>query len=420
MQHIFIELWKFKDTWRDAGVDARAEYVEKLAPVVQAMTSAGVEIIAWGYNDATVDRRVDYDVFGVYRMPNRELFEKLQEGVAASGWYEYFEHVNAGGMAMSPPAILGDHIMLAPPRTFAEDISPAMTGDRRTTKVNGLDMSTVSLGEGRPIVFLHGDVGSAYLWRNVMPYAAQAGRAIGVDLIGSGESAKLPESHDRAYSFQTHYEYLSTLLDELGVTEDVVFVGQDWGCNLAYEWAKDHPGAVAGIAHCEPVTPPFSWDDWTPPMIRPMFQTMHSDEGEEFQLGGNGFVEAVVMGVLRTMSPVELDAYRKPYLRPGEDRRPPLDWAREVPLGGRYPETAARIEAHSSWVAESDIPKLLWRGEPGALVAGRRLELLRQWRNQEEVAVQGVHWPSEDDPHAMGRALLTWLEETVDRVEPVG
>jgi hypothetical protein len=138
MQHIFIELWKFKDTWRDAGIDARAEYVEKLAPMVQGMVEAGVEIIAWGYNDETVDRRVDYDVFGVYRLPNRELFEQLQAGVAASGWYDYFEHVNAGGMALSPPVILRDHVMLAGPRTFTQDMSATMTGDRRTTEVNGL------------------------------------------------------------------------------------------------------------------------------------------------------------------------------------------------------------------------------------------------------------------------------------------
>nr|WP_276610588.1 haloalkane dehalogenase [Kineococcus siccus] len=290
-----------------------------------------------------------------------------------------------------------------------------MTGERRTTTVDGLGMSTVTLGEGRPIVFLHGDVGQAYLWRNVLPYAAQAGRAIAVDLLGSGESDKLPHSFDGAYSFRTQYDYLSRLLDALGVTRDVVLVGHDWGANLAFEWAKDHPGAVAGVAHTEAVTPPFEWDDWTPPMIRPMFRTMHSDEGEAFQLGDNQFVENIRMGVLRSLSETELDVYRAPYRRPGEDRRPPLDWAREVPLGGRRPETAALVQAHSRWMADSDVPKLLLRAEPGALTAGRRLDLLRTWRNQQEVAVRGVHWPSEDDPHGIGRALLTWLEETVGR-----
>lgn len=118
MQHIFIELWKFKDSWRQLGLEGRAAYVENLKPTIQAMMAAGIEIIAWGYNDETVDRRVDYDVFGVYRMPNRELFELFQKSVAESGWYDYFEHTNAGGVAMTPPDVLGDHVTLAPPRTF--------------------------------------------------------------------------------------------------------------------------------------------------------------------------------------------------------------------------------------------------------------------------------------------------------------
>lgn len=131
MQHIFIELWKFKDSWRQLGVDGRAAYVEKLVPAVQSMMAAGVEVVSWGYNEATVDRRIDYDVFAVYRLPNRELFEALQQAIAASGWYEYFEHANAGGVALSPPAVLSDHVTLVPPRDFRESMSLASMGERK-------------------------------------------------------------------------------------------------------------------------------------------------------------------------------------------------------------------------------------------------------------------------------------------------
>ncbi|USX14682.1 haloalkane dehalogenase [Oxalobacteraceae bacterium OTU3CAMAD1] len=408
MQHIFIELWKFKDSWHQLGVEGRAAYVEKLVPAVQGMLAAGVEIVSWGYNEQGVDQRVDYDVFAVYRLPNRALYEQLQSSIRASGWYEYFHHVNAGGVAMSPQAILGEHIALAPPSTFSEDIGVAMTGERHTIEVNGLNMSVAVQGRGRPIVFLHGDIGQAYMWRNVMPYAASHGQAIGVDLIGMGASAKLPDSRDGAYSFDTHYRYLEQLLAQMGVTKDVVFVTHDWGSNLAFEWAMNHPGAVAGIAYCEPVTPPFDWSDWTP-MIEPLFRGLQSEQGEAMQLANNAFVEALPMGVLRTLAPAELAAWRRPFEQAGEDRRPALDWPRQVPLGGARPDVRERVEAHSAWMARSSIPKLFMRGEPGALTFGKRLEALRQWKEQKEVAVRGVHWLPEDDPHAMGRALNDWL-----------
>lgn len=134
MQHIFIELWKFKDSWHQLGAEGRASYVEKLTPEVQALVAAGVEIISWGYNELTVDHRADYDVFAVYRLPNRALYEQLQKAIAASGWYEYFNQINAGGAAMSPSSILGDHVMLAPARTFRENIGSAPTGERRTVE----------------------------------------------------------------------------------------------------------------------------------------------------------------------------------------------------------------------------------------------------------------------------------------------
>ncbi|WP_175724150.1 DUF6616 family protein [Burkholderia ambifaria] len=117
MEHIFIELWKFKDSWKNAGVDVRTQYVENLLPSMQALLSAGIVIVAWGYNDPGVDRRADYDAFGVYRMPNRALFDEFQKAVAGSGWYDYFEHVNAGGTLVAPPDMLSQHIQLVMPGT---------------------------------------------------------------------------------------------------------------------------------------------------------------------------------------------------------------------------------------------------------------------------------------------------------------
>jgi len=117
MEHIFIELWKFNERWTGADLDTRTRYVQELMPSVQAIMDAGVEIIAWGYNDLDVDHRAPYDAFGVYRMPNRALFDEFQQAVSASGWYDYFDHVNAGGTPIAPGAMLGQHIQLVRPAT---------------------------------------------------------------------------------------------------------------------------------------------------------------------------------------------------------------------------------------------------------------------------------------------------------------
>ena len=63
--------------------------------------------------------------------------------------------------------------------------------DKSTKTINGRTMAYVEVGEGDPIVFLHGNPTSSFLWRNVIPYVADAYRCIAPDLIGMGDSDKL-------------------------------------------------------------------------------------------------------------------------------------------------------------------------------------------------------------------------------------
>jgi haloalkane dehalogenase len=276
-------------------------------------------------------------------------------------------------------------------------------------------MAYVDEGEGDPIVFLHGNPTSSYLWRNVMPHLAGQGRLIAPDLIGMGDSEKLPGSGPGSYTFVEHRRYLDELLSQLGVAERVTFVIHDWGSALGFDWARRHPGAVLGIAYMEAIVAPIeSWDDW-PEAARTIFEGFRSEAGESLILERNLFVEAVLPGsIQRTLTGEEMAAYRAPYLEPGESRRPTLTWPRQIPIAGEPAETVEIAAAYAEWLATSDVPKLLIRADPGAILVGAQLARCRRWPNQTEVTVPGNHFCQEDSPDEIGAAIAGWRRSLVD------
>ncbi|MFQ5520814.1 MAG: haloalkane dehalogenase, partial [Candidatus Methylomirabilia bacterium] len=212
------------------------------------------------------------------------------------------------------------------------------TADTRYQKkratVLGRSMAYVEAGSGDPIVFLHGNPTSSYLWRNVIPHLEDLGRCIAPDLIGMGDSDKLEPSGPDRYRFVEHREHLDALLDTLGVREGVTLVVHDWGSALGFDWANRHRTAVRGVAYMEAIVRPLSWGDW-PDTVRPLFQAFRSPTGEELVLNGNVFVERVLPGaILRKLTDAEMEVYRRPYRDPGESRRPTLTWPREIPIEG--------------------------------------------------------------------------------------
>ncbi len=280
---------------------------------------------------------------------------------------------------------------------------------KRRIEVNGHTMAYAERGTGDPIVLLHGNPTSSYLWRNVIPHLEGLGRCIAPDLIGMGDSDKLEPSGPDRYRFVEHRDVLDGLLAALGVEDRVTLVVHDWGSALGFDWANRHRGAIKGIAYMEAIVRPMSWAEWPQP-IRQLFQGFRSPAGESMVLDKNVFVERVLPGsVLRGLSEAEMAVYRRPFAEPGEARRPTLTWPREIPLDGEPADVVAIVQAYADWLKTSDVPKLLVNAEPGAILVGPQREFCRSWPNQHEVTVKGSHFIQEDSPDEIGQAIAAWL-----------
>lgn len=282
---------------------------------------------------------------------------------------------------------------------------------KKTAGILGSSMAYVEEGEGDPILFLHGNPTSSFLWRNVMPHLEGRGRLIAPDLIGMGDSSKLANSGPASYRFVEHRRYLDALLEQLNVSENVTLVLHDWGSGLGFDWANRHRDAVKGIAYMEAIVAPIeSWDDW-PEAARGVFQGFRSPAGEEMVLEKNVFVERVLPGsVLRGLTEEEMAEYRRPFIEPGESRRPTLTWPRQIPIDGEPSDVTEIARDYAVWLEESDVPKLFINAEPGAILIGPQRERCRRWPNQTEVTVPGIHFIQEDAPDEIGQAIASWLD----------
>ena len=284
----------------------------------------------------------------------------------------------------------------------------------QVSKIQVLDKTIAyrEMGTGDPIVLLHGNPTSSYLWRDVMPALAPLGRVIAPDLIGHGDSDKLPASDgDDRYSFATSYRYLDGLLQTLGITEKVTLVIHDWGSALGFHWAQKHPDAVRGIAYMEAVVMPLpTWDDW-PEKARGIFQGFRSPKGEDLILNRNLFIEGVLpSSIMRPLTDEEMATYRAPFAD-APDRQVMLNWPREIPIAGEPPHMVALVQSYADWLAQSTIPKLFINADPGSILVGAQRDFCRTWPNQTEVTVKGLHFVQEDSGADIGRAVALWLQD---------
>ena len=283
---------------------------------------------------------------------------------------------------------------------------------KKKVTISGLGMTYTELGSSNPdadpIVFLHGNPTSSYLWRNVMPHLANQGRCIAPDLIGMGDSDKIEPSGPEHYTFREHRRYLDAFLEHIGVEKNVTLIIHDWGSALGFDWANRNRTKVKGIAYMESIVRPMTWDEWSPGARR-IFEGFRSPEGEKMILDKNLFIEAVLPGsILRKLSDAEMDVYRRPFKNPGEDRRPTLTWPRQIPLDGEPADVVELVQSYADWMAVNDIPKLFINAEPGAILTGAQREFCRSWKNQTELTVKGNHFLQEDSPHEIGKAIATW------------
>jgi len=286
----------------------------------------------------------------------------------------------------------------------------SITLKKQKISINNKNIAYAESGSGDPIIFLHGNPTSSYLWRNITPHLESQGRCICIDLIGMGDSDKLDNPDENSYQFEEHYHYVNAAIESLTNGENTTFVIHDWGSALGFNWCYHNPDSVKGIAYMEAIVKEMTWEDWRDE-AKGIFQGFRSDAGESLVLEKNYFVERVLPGsILRRLRDEEIEEYRRPFLNPGEDRRPTLSWPREIPIEGQPANVCKIVNQYAEWMQTNDIPKLFINAEPGAITTGRIRDFCRSWKNQTEVTVKGIHFIQEDSPDDIGKAISTWYK----------
>ena len=283
--------------------------------------------------------------------------------------------------------------------------------DKKKISIDGKEIAYRQQGSGEPIVFLHGNPTSSYLWRNITPYLHDQASCISMDLIGMGDSDKLDNPDTNSYRFEEHFYYVEKAIKALTNNKKITLVVHDWGSALGFHWSYKHPELIKGIAYMEAIVKEMTWDDWDK-NAKSIFQGFRSDAGENLVLEKNYFVEKVLPGsIIRTLNSDEMNEYRRPFLSSGEDRRPTLSWPREIPIEGEPGNVCQIVNEYAEWMKTNNIPKLFINAEPGAITTGKIRDFCRSWKNQTEVTVKGIHFIQEDSPDEIGKALSKWYKE---------
>ena len=283
--------------------------------------------------------------------------------------------------------------------------------DKEYKEILGKQMAYIDSGAGQSIVFLHGNPASSFLWRNITPHVEDIGRIVVPDLIGMGDSEKLEGTDNPDYQYHGQYKYLSTLLDELDLGEEINLVIHDWGSAMGFQYARENANKIKSITFMEAIVMPLTWDQW-PENARNIFQLMRSDAGEEIVLEKNVFVERILLNdSANGFTDEEKAEYIRPFKNAGEDRRPTLTWPRQIPVDGSPQAVIDEVIKNGEFHKNSDIPKLFINADPGSILIGEQREFVRTWNNLEEITVKGNHFIQEHSPNEIGKALSEFLNK---------
>ena len=253
-------------------------------------------------------------------------------------------------------------------------------------------------GEGQPLLFIHGNPTSSFLWRNIIKGLKNKYRCIAPDLIGMGDSDKLDNPSQKNYSLKEHIKWFDGFINNLNIDKKIILVIHDWGCGLGLKFARMHPEIISSITFMEGVTVPLRWEQW-PEAGTKIFKLFRSEAGEELVLDKNFFVERILFAdPIAPMSDETKEEYLRPFLNPGEDRRPTLTFPRHIPLDEEPGDTFIEINKNAEFHKNSNIPKLFINADPGFLLVGSQRDEVREWNNLKEVTVKGNHFIQEDSP----------------------
>lgn len=292
-----------------------------------------------------------------------------------------------------------------------------MSGDRissefpfesRYVTVHGSRMHYVEEGAGDPILFLHGNPTSSYLWRNIIPHLTPRGRCIAPDLIGMGKS----DRPDLDYRFVDHIRYVDGFIEELGL-ERITLVIHDWGSALGFDHAMRHSDNIKGLAFMEAILRPASWARF-PKDFKTGFKLMRTPGLGWLMISvGNVFVTQILpRAIVRKLTAEEQARYAEafPTIR---SRKPVRVWPLEVPIDGKPADVAARVTENCEKLQTSEIPKILFHATPGGIIDAEGVAWCEEHLpNLETVDIgAGIHYLQEDNPHKIGKELARWYRE---------
>ncbi len=287
-------------------------------------------------------------------------------------------------------------------------ISAEFPYESKYVEVLGSKMHYVDEGQGDPVLFLHGNPTSSYLWRNIIPYVSDDARTIAVDLIGMG----LSDKPDIEYSYNDHAKYLNAFIEKLNL-KNVTLVVHDWGSGLGFNYAATHEDNIKGIAFMESLIAPFTWET-IPVEGRDMIKAIKTPGvGEEMVMNKNMFLEKFLpSAVVRDLTKEELQYYRAPYPTP-ESRKPVWKWPTEIPVSGTPANVHKIVANYHEWLQTTTVPKLLLSATPGMMIKEAEVKWVkRNMKNVDIVNVgKGLHFIQEDNPHAIGEAISNWYQQ---------
>ena len=282
---------------------------------------------------------------------------------------------------------------------------------KKYIQVKNKSMAYVDEGEGNTFLFLHGNPTSSFLWRNIAPHVEDIGRVVIPDLIGMGDSEKLDGVDNESYKYHGQYGYLTELLDNLDLGNNIHLIIHDWGSAMGFQFARENSERVKSITYMEAIVMPLTWEQW-PDAATKIFQLFRSDAGEELILEKNFFVERILLADSATgYSDEEKAEDIRPFFNEGEDRRPTLTWPRQIPLDGEPNEVVEEVRKNAEFHKDSEIPKLFINANPGSILVGEQIEFARTWKNQTEITVNGNHFIQEDSSEEIGTALREFTKD---------
>ncbi|MEE8607516.1 MAG: haloalkane dehalogenase [Nitrospiraceae bacterium] len=289
-----------------------------------------------------------------------------------------------------------------------EKIAAEFPFESKFVEVHGSNLHYVDEGTGDPILFLHGNPTSSYLWRNIIPHVSSHGRCIALDFIGMGKSDK-PEID---YGFFDHAKYVEGFIDALAL-KNITLVIHDWGSALGFHYARRHEANVKGIAFMEAILHAVpTWRE-LPPDFRRMFKLLRTPVVGWIMVGWmNMFVEKMLPGtIVRKLTEEEMNHYRAPF-KTLASRKPLWRWPNEVPIAGQPPAVVEAVKACNKWLQETELPKLLFYASPGAITRAPVVEWCKQnLKNLKTVDLgHGIHFLQEDHPHRIGAELAAWYD----------